>query len=105
MTETSDTLKLGEPHPSALSALEYIRSIPPDKLGMYRESLASSAMSGNRLAEVCFGTLLRLINGEPVSDRYLLGLAWTLMDVDRNFQENEFVSTVSGIARTLDERR
>jgi len=46
---------------------------------MHKEALASTALSGNRLAEICMGTIDRLAKGEPVSDRYLLGLAWTIL--------------------------
>jgi hypothetical protein len=45
---------------------------------MMREVLASCALSGNRLAEICHETLRRVMEGEAVSDRYLLGLAWYL---------------------------
>ena len=78
---TSDTLAMGEPHPSAAAALDYIRAIPYTDLVQYEDALASTALSGNRLAEVCCGTLRRLQNHEPVSDRYLLGLAWALRDL------------------------
>ena len=43
-----------------------------------KESLASTAIEGNRLAEICLGTIERLEKGQPVSDRYLLGLCWFL---------------------------
>lgn len=71
-------LILGEVHPSAFAAHEFINSIPKVDLIRYQESLASVALSGNRLADICSETLRRLLNGEPVSDRYLLGLAWQL---------------------------
>lgn len=45
------------------------------------EALASSALSGSRLAQVCLGTLERLEKGQPVSDRYLLGLCWFLKEM------------------------
>jgi hypothetical protein len=41
-------------------------------------TFSSLAIEGNRLAEVCYGTLRRMIDGQPVSDRYLLGLAWEI---------------------------
>lgn len=46
-----------------------------------REALASTALSGNRLAQVLHGTLERLAKGEPVSDRYLLGLCWYIKEI------------------------
>ncbi len=48
-------------------------------------SFASDAIEGNRLAEICGETLRRVIAGEPVSDRYLLGLCWTLREMDKSF--------------------
>lgn len=76
---TSGTLADREPHPAALSARDWLAKKPD--LGATLEALASCALAGNRTAQVCAGTLRRLLNGEPVSDRYLLGLAWTLREM------------------------
>jgi hypothetical protein len=73
-------LKPNEPHPSALSALAYVRSIPLPELCAALEAFSSCAIEGNQLAEVCGETLRRLLHSEPVSDRYLLGLAWCLRE-------------------------
>ena len=81
MTISRDTLNPTELHPAARSALNYIRAIPYTDLVLYQEAFATNAIEGNRLAEVCLGTLNRLLHSEPVSDRYLLGLAWTLMEM------------------------
>ena len=78
MTNSRDTLNPTEPHPAARSALDYIRTIPYTDLVLYQEAFATNAIEGNRLAEICLGTLNQLLHSEPVSDRYLLGLAWTL---------------------------
>ena len=78
-------LKQGEPHPAAKKALEYISSLGFKELMMYLESFSSCAIEGNRLAEICSETLHRLLHKLPVSDRYLLGLAWTL----RNMEEKK----------------
>jgi len=80
---TKGTLKLGEVHPSAHNAFSYIKStfLHPKSL-LYRESLASCALSGDRLSEICCETLDRIEKGEPVSDRYVLGLAWALKDME-----------------------
>lgn len=75
-------IKEGEYHPAADQALEYIQNMDHLKLIRYSETFASTAMSGNRLAEICHGTLDRLFNKEPVSDRYILGLAWTLKEME-----------------------
>ena len=74
----NDTLNHGEPHPAVSSAMRWIRALTVEELAMWQESLSSSAIEGNRTAEICSETLHRLIAGQPVSDRYLLGLAWTL---------------------------
>lgn len=79
MTDNS-TLKEGEPHPMAHNALAYVEEKMLDgNVFMLQESLASCAIEGNRTAEICGGTLNRILNGEPVSDRYVFGLAWFLM--------------------------
>jgi len=56
---------------------------------MHKEALASTALSGNRLAETCMGTIDRLAKGEPVSDRYLLGLAWTILKLANHDEMEE----------------
>lgn len=81
MSEDYGTLKPGEPHPSAHSALNWLKSVPYGDLVTYQEAFSSCALSGNRLAEICSVTLGRLLKGEPVSDRYLLGLVWRIRDL------------------------
>lgn len=76
-------LSPGEIHPSAFAAHQFICSIPRMSLMMYQESLASVALSGNRVADLCSETLRRLLSGKAVSDRYLLGLAWQLMFLEK----------------------
>lgn len=74
-------LKPSEPHPASYSALKYVS----EKLNSFTiEAFASCAIESNRLAEVCIGTINRLKAGEPVSDRYLLGLAWALREMDQD---------------------
>lgn len=72
------TLKDNEPHPAAESARSYIASLGMERLAIWQESFSSCAIESNRLGEICFETLRRLMAGEPVSDLYLLGLAWTM---------------------------
>lgn len=80
MSEEPGTLNNGEPHPAAHDAMKWIKeNISTKELLTTREAMASCAIGGSRLGEVCVGTIDRLINGEPVSDRYLLGLAWYLI--------------------------
>lgn len=77
------TLNEGEIHPAASIALDYVRESLRLPHGTFiQESLASTAISGDRLAEVCCETLRRLIANEPVSDRYLFGLAWVLWSMN-----------------------
>ena len=73
MTEPG-TLELTEPHPCSRIALEWIRAQPSFELLKWRGAFSSCALSDNRLAEVCGETLRRLMEGEPVSDRYIMGL-------------------------------
>lgn len=74
--ETQGTLKLGEPHPAALDALQKIRGLGLSRIAQLQESFSSCAIEGNRFAEVCGETLNRMMASQPVSDRYVLGLAW-----------------------------
>lgn len=83
MNEDRSTLTTEEYHPAADSAMVWIKwfiSSDPLRWLQIKEALASTALSGNRMAEVCLGTIERLANSEPVSDRYLLGLCWFLRD-------------------------
>ncbi len=78
---TPGTLAVGESHPAAYDAYDYITQFfthEVRKSMLMMQALANSALAGNRSAEVCYETLQRIINKEPVSDRYLLGLAWTM---------------------------
>lgn len=84
MTEEAGTLAIGEFHPAAVSAMQYVKEFIKYDLRramIMREALASCSLSGNRLAEICHETLRRIMDGENVSDRYLLGLAWYLREM------------------------
>lgn len=81
MREDTGTLKEGEVHPATYIARKYILR-DPLKLMQYQEALASCALADDRMAEVCCETLRRLLASEPVSDRYLMGLAWLLWSMD-----------------------
>lgn len=72
------TLTVSEYHPAADDAVRWIRSRPAEQLVTWQESFCSCAIEGNRLAEICAETLRRVLAGEPVSDRYVLGLAWAM---------------------------
>lgn len=81
------TLKDNEPHPAAFDAkqwiVDYVTRHDGTEAFRLLESFCSVGMSGNRLAEICGGTLRRMLNKEPVSDRYLLGLAWTIRNMEK----------------------
>jgi len=81
MSEERGTLEPTEWHPAADSALRFIKSHGIQELSMLLESYSSCAIEGNRLAEVCAETLDRAMSGKPVSDRYLLGLAWNMKEM------------------------
>lgn len=81
MEDNRGTLSVGEPHPATLLALKWIRSLSQEDMAIYSESFSSCAIEGNRLAEICSETLNRLQTGLPVSDRYILGLAWAIRDI------------------------
>jgi len=71
-------LQTTEPHPAAFAAKAWLAEQPAEELLKWREAFASCAIEGNRLGEVCAETMNRLMTAQPVSDRYLLGLAWTM---------------------------
>jgi hypothetical protein len=85
MTERG-TLRENEPHPAAESARQwlfrYVSRQGPNELFLLQESFASNAIEGNRLSEVCGETLRRFLAGEPVSDRYAVGLIWTIREME-----------------------
>lgn len=76
MKKDKGELGATEFHPSAKSAFDYIKSHSISELNMILEACSSCAIEGNRLGEICAETLNRILRGEPVSDRYVLGLAW-----------------------------
>lgn len=82
--QIKDTLGPTEVHPAARDALDYLKSLTPSQMSMLKEAFASCTIEGNRLSEVCLGTLNRLTEGAPVSDRYLLGLAWATRSILNN---------------------
>ncbi len=83
---TVGTLKEGEVHPSAHKAFAWVKEKLIDVPKYFRllEAMSSCAIEGNRLAEVCGETLRRIMNGQNISDRYLLGLAWFLKEMEDN---------------------
>lgn len=84
MSDERGTLADREPHPAAYAARRWLADHAA-VLPNYVEAFASTAIEGNRMGEVCGETLRRLLAGEMVSDRYILGLAWAV----RNMEEDE----------------
>ena len=84
MTDYFKELKPGEPHPVSFMARSWIAKLDPEGLGVTQLALANAALSGNRSAQICSETLDRLLRGDTVSDRYVLGLAWFLMELQKN---------------------
>lgn len=78
MCEERGTLKADEYHPSATSALEFLNELTLSDKMAWLDAFSSCAIEGNRLAEVCSETLNRVMKGQHVSDRYVLGLAWAI---------------------------
>lgn len=82
MRDVFNTLAPAEPHPAAHSALAYLAGLGLEKLNTYREAFSSCAIEGNRLGQICAETINRLLRQDPVSDRYLLGLAWAIKEME-----------------------
>lgn len=69
-------------HPATEMAREFLNNLPFQGLEMYRAGFSSVAIENNRLGEVCSETIRRLMFGGPVGDRYLLGLAWVIRNIE-----------------------
>ncbi len=85
-------IKEGEYHPAANDAMAWFKDwqiADPVRYMEMREAMACTALSGNRLAQICHGTFERLATGQLVSDRYLLGLCWFLRDAIGKEDEDE----------------
>jgi len=62
-TQDDSTLKESEYHPAANQAMAWFKMAVHFRMYEYlmiKESLASTALSGNRQAQVCMGTINRL---------------------------------------------
>lgn len=87
--EVPGTLKVGEFHPGANIAHQFLQEYMNEHSPfLLIESLASCAIEGNRMAEVCSETLRRYLNNEPVSDRYLMGLAWMVYKMNQKVKHD-----------------
>lgn len=75
------TIPADSHHPAADSALAWLQRFmitDIEKWLLIKEAIYSTALSGNKMANYCVGTIERLEAAAPVSDRYLLGLAWVV---------------------------
>ena len=75
-----DTLAPDEFHPAVESARAWYDAFA--EKGTYMGAFSTTAIEGNRLSEICYETMRRLRDDEPVGDRYFLGLVWTLRDME-----------------------
>ena len=88
--ESKGALKEGEAHPAAYVAKRWLlENVEMYKLPMYLEAFSLCAIEGNRLGEICSETLCRLMNGQPTSDRYLLGLIWSIRKLEEDVFNDE----------------
>jgi hypothetical protein len=82
------TLEPSEPHPAVRSAQRwlnaYVKRHQATAMPILLEAFASAALSGNRMAEICHETLQRVLNGDPISDRYYLGLVWMIREIEES---------------------
>lgn len=76
------TLRDGEFHPAvdrAFKIISFCMNDDPERWAMIVGAMDTTAIEGNRLSEVCLGTIQKLRNREKVGERYVLGLALTLI--------------------------
>lgn len=76
------TIGPDEFHPAARAAYRWLKGFMitnKEQYMEYKTALAVAALSKNRQAQICVGTIERLRKSQPVSDRYLLGLCWTIL--------------------------
>lgn len=58
-----------------------LRFVKEHLAAIHVEALASSALEGNRTAEICLSTYKRIQENKSISDRYVLGLAWFVKEL------------------------
>lgn len=71
-------IESGEYHPSTYLAVDWLRNRSVDQLKRYKAALQEQVDRGNKSCIICQETLRRLLAGEEVGERYILGLAWML---------------------------
>lgn len=82
-TSISDgVLRPGEYHPATDAAFKYLAELPLDTLTEHMKTLANQAVAGSRCAGVCLHTLNAMLSGNQLADRYILGAAWTVKELE-----------------------
>lgn len=84
MASDHTEIRAEEYHPAANSAYCWLKGFMvsnPEDYVRYKLAMSMAADSGNRQAQICMGTIERLQTSQPVSDRYLLGLTWTILSI------------------------
>ena len=83
-------LEVGMPHPGAYIARQYLEEVGPGVLKSWMntfELMAKEAVKNgerNAVAEISYHTLKRMFDEKlKVSDRYVMGLAWMILDQER----------------------
>jgi hypothetical protein len=76
-------LKPGQPHPAVWIAKQYLEGLGLAKLLLLLEAFSSCAIESIGNSEIYAETLDRLLNNKPLSDRYLMGLAWAVWKMEK----------------------
>ncbi len=84
----NEFLEEGEAHPTSLPAEEFINSIPIGVLQKLLIELEEKAKEGNKIAQVNTFALKKFINKDKLTDRYIMGLAWTLLTMITEIEQN-----------------
>jgi hypothetical protein len=74
-----DILQDREIHPTAELALQFLESLPYGKLKQIGSILKANSIRGIKQAQVCEYALNNFLDGLPLTDTHILGLAWTLL--------------------------
>ena len=74
-----DILNSDEPHPAYITALNFLNSIPIGEFPKIKEFMEKNSKDGVKIGEVCVWAIDRFMTGKPLTDRHILGLAWTII--------------------------
>lgn len=80
--QRAGTIAADSYHPIADDAMRWFKqNALTEEYARSKMAILMAAEDGNRTAQICAATIERLAKGAPVSDRYLLGLCWFLMEL------------------------